>query len=163
MVRYNLRSNVDSHTVHGRPTRKDGVVIYERIFRNRSFCELKITRESHDLAKILLESNQNSNELSMNRKYEQWARWRVIWFWMLRWRSRWPKSIGHFEKYHNTLCLSLQNFCINKCFHFLLGLTMVPRENKSNTDLCKSLEDKQRDQKKRPKKPEYRPLKWIVV
>ena len=24
----------DSHTVHARPTRKDGVVIYERLFRN---------------------------------------------------------------------------------------------------------------------------------
>ena len=61
----------DSHTVRGRPTRKDGVVIYERIFRNGSFRELKIAKESHDLAKILLESNQKSNELSMNRKCEQ--------------------------------------------------------------------------------------------
>ena len=61
----------DSHTVRGRPTRKDGVVIYERIFRNGSFRELKIAKESHDLAKILIESNQKSNELSMNRKCEQ--------------------------------------------------------------------------------------------
>ena len=52
----------DSHT---------GVVIYERIFRKGSFRELKIAKESHDLAKILLESNQKSNELSMNRKCEQ--------------------------------------------------------------------------------------------
>ena len=36
----------DSHTVRGRPTRKDGVVIYERLFRNVSFCELKIAEES---------------------------------------------------------------------------------------------------------------------
>ena len=60
-----------SHTVRGRPTRKDGLVIYERIFRNGSFRELKIAKESHDLAKVLLESNQKSNELSMNRKCEQ--------------------------------------------------------------------------------------------
>ena len=53
----------DSHTVRGRPTRKDGVYyfIYERIFRNGSFRELKIAKESHDLAKILLETrNQMS-------------------------------------------------------------------------------------------------------
>ena len=49
----------------------DGVVIYERIFRNGPFCELKMSIESHDLAKILLQSNQKSNELSMNRKCEQ--------------------------------------------------------------------------------------------
>ena len=61
----------DPHTDRGRPTRKDGVVIYERIFRNGSFCELKIAKESQDFAKILLRSNQKSNELSMNRKYEQ--------------------------------------------------------------------------------------------
>ena len=61
----------DSHTVRGRPTRKDGVVIYERIFQNGSLRELKIAKESHDLAKILLESNQKSNELSTNRKCEQ--------------------------------------------------------------------------------------------
>ena len=36
----------DSHTVRGRPTRKDGVVICERLFRNVSFCELKIAKES---------------------------------------------------------------------------------------------------------------------
>ena len=37
----------DSHTVRGRPTRKDGVVIYERlVFRNVSFRELKIEKES---------------------------------------------------------------------------------------------------------------------
>ena len=35
----------DSHTVRGRPTRKDGVVIYERLFRNGSVRELKIAKE----------------------------------------------------------------------------------------------------------------------
>ena len=40
-------------------------------------------------------------------------------------------SIGHFEKYHNTLCFSPQ-ILHNHCFQFLLGLTMVPRENKNN-------------------------------
>ena len=39
--------------------------------------------------------------------------------------------IGHFGKYHNNLCLSPQ-ILHNHCFQFLLGLTMVPRENKSN-------------------------------
>ena len=35
----------DSHAVRGRPTRKDGVVIYERLFRNVSFRELKMAKE----------------------------------------------------------------------------------------------------------------------
>ena len=40
-------------------------------------------------------------------------------------------KIGHFEKYHNTLCLSPQ--ILHKyCFQFLLGLTIIPRENKNN-------------------------------
>ena len=40
-------------------------------------------------------------------------------------------SIGHFEKYHNTLCLSPQ-ILHEQCFQFLLGLTVVPGENKNN-------------------------------
>ena len=36
----------DSHTVRGRPTRKDDVVIYERLFQKVSFRELKIAKES---------------------------------------------------------------------------------------------------------------------
>ena len=36
----------DSHTVRGRPTREDGVVIYERLIRNGSFRELKMAKES---------------------------------------------------------------------------------------------------------------------
>ena len=36
----------DSHTIRGRPTQKDGVVIYERLFRNVSFRELKLAKES---------------------------------------------------------------------------------------------------------------------
>ena len=39
--------------------------------------------------------------------------------------------IGHFGKYHNTLCLSLQ-ILHKHCFQFLMGLTMVPREEKHN-------------------------------
>ena len=54
----------DSHTVRGRPTRKDGVVIYERLFRNGLFRELKIAK-SHDLAKFLLEPNQESNWMNV--------------------------------------------------------------------------------------------------
>ena len=39
------------------------------------------------------------------------------------------QGMGHFGKYHNTLFLSPQ---ILHCFQFLLGLTMVPRENQIN-------------------------------
>ena len=39
--------------------------------------------------------------------------------------------IGHFGKYHNILCLSAQ-ILHKHCFQFVLGLTMVPRENKNN-------------------------------
>ena len=41
-------------------------------------------------------------------------------------------SIGHFGKYHYTLCLSPQ-ILHKHCFQFLSGLTMAPRENKNNT------------------------------
>ena len=52
--------------------------------------------------------------------------------WRLRWTRKRPISrIGHFGKYHNTLCLSPQ-ILHKHCFQFLLGLTMVPRENKNN-------------------------------
>ena len=40
-------------------------------------------------------------------------------------------EIGHFGKYRTSLCLSPQIFH-KHCFQFLLGLTMVPRENKNN-------------------------------
>ena len=43
--------STDSHTVCCRPTRKDVLVIYERIFRNGPFRELKMAIESHDFAK----------------------------------------------------------------------------------------------------------------
>ena len=39
--------------------------------------------------------------------------------------------IGHFGKYHNTLCLS-PKILHKHCFQFLLGLTMVPRKNNNN-------------------------------
>ena len=39
--------------------------------------------------------------------------------------------IGHFAKYHDTLCLSPQ-ILHKHCFQFLLGLTLVPRENKDS-------------------------------
>ena len=38
---------------------------------------------------------------------------------------------GHFAKYHDTLCLSPQ-ILHKHCFQFLLGLTLVPRENKDS-------------------------------
>ena len=43
------------------------------VFRNGSLCELKIANESNDLAKVLLEPNQKSVELLMNRKCGQSA------------------------------------------------------------------------------------------
>ena len=43
----------------------------ERIFRNGSFRELKIAKESNDLANVSKESNQKSNELPVNGKYGQ--------------------------------------------------------------------------------------------
>ena len=46
----------------------------EHIFRNGSFHELKIAKESNDLAdltKVLPESYQKSNEFSVNRKCGQ--------------------------------------------------------------------------------------------
>ena len=39
--------------------------------------------------------------------------------------------IGHFGKYHNTFCLSPE-ILHKHCFQFLLGLTMVPKENENN-------------------------------
>ena len=40
-------------------------------------------------------------------------------------------SIGHFGKYHNTLCLSPQ-ILHQHCFQFLLGITMVLGGIKNN-------------------------------
>ena len=50
--------------------------------------------------------------------------------------------IGHFGKYHNTLCLSPQ-ILLKHCFCFLLGSLKVSRETGSNA-LCKIWGDKQR-------------------
>ena len=69
-VIFSTLEHTDPHTVHDRPTLKDGLC-NERIFRNGSFRELKIAKESNDLAKVSLESNQKSNELSANRKCGQ--------------------------------------------------------------------------------------------
>ena len=69
-VIFSTLKHTDPHTVRGRPTLKDGLC-NERIFRNGSFRELKIAKESNDLAKVSLESNQKSNELSVNRKCGQ--------------------------------------------------------------------------------------------
>ena len=43
------------------------------------------------------------------------------------------RGIGHFQKYHNSLCLSVK-ILHKHCFHFPLGPTMVPRENKNNAN-----------------------------
>ena len=61
------------HTVRGRSTQKDGVC-NEHIFRNGSFRKLKMAKESNDLAdlaKVVPESYQKSNEFSVNRKNRQ--------------------------------------------------------------------------------------------
>ena len=68
-----MLKHTDPHTVRGRSTQKDGVC-NEHIFQNGSFCELKIVKESNDLAdlaKLLPESYQKSNEFSVNRKCGQ--------------------------------------------------------------------------------------------
>ena len=68
-VIFSTRKNTDPHTVRGGSTQKD-----ERIFRKRSFRELKIAKESNDLAdlaKFLPESYQKSNKFSVNRKCGQ--------------------------------------------------------------------------------------------
>ena len=50
-VIFSTLKNTDLHTVRGRPTLKDGLC-NERIFRNGLFRELKIAKESNDLAKV---------------------------------------------------------------------------------------------------------------
>ena len=65
--------HTDPHTVRGRSTQKDGVC-NEHIFRNGSFHEIKIAKESNDLAdlaRVLPESYKKSNEFSVNRKCGQ--------------------------------------------------------------------------------------------
>ena len=54
-VIFSTLKHTDPYTVRGRPTLKDGLC-NERIFRNGSFRELKIAKESNDLAKVSLES-----------------------------------------------------------------------------------------------------------
>ena len=44
---------------------------------------------------------------------------------------KWISDIGHFQICHDTLCLSSQ-ILHRHCFHFLLGLAMVPRENEND-------------------------------
>jgi len=63
-------SKSDLHTIYDRFTLKDGV-INECVFRNGSICKLKKANESNDLAKVLLEPNQKSNELLMSRNCGQ--------------------------------------------------------------------------------------------
>ena len=69
-VIFSTLKHTDPYTVRGRPTLQDGLR-NEHIFRNGSFRELKIAKESNGLVKVSLESNQKSNELSMNRKCGQ--------------------------------------------------------------------------------------------
>ena len=69
-VIFSTLKHTDPQTVRGRPTLKDGVC-NERIFRNGSSRELKIAKESNDLANVSLESNQKSNELPVSRKCGQ--------------------------------------------------------------------------------------------
>ena len=52
-VIFSTLKHTDPHTVRGRPTLKDGLC-NERIFRNGLFRELKIAKESNDLAKVSL-------------------------------------------------------------------------------------------------------------
>ena len=68
-----MSKHTDPHTVRGRSTQKAGEC-NERIFRSGSFRELKIAKESNDLAdlaKVLPESYHKSIEFSVNRKCGQ--------------------------------------------------------------------------------------------
>ena len=65
-VIFSTRKHTDLHTVRGRSTLKYGLCN-----ENGSFREPKMAKESNDLAKVSLESNQKSNELSVNRKCGQ--------------------------------------------------------------------------------------------
>ena len=72
-VIFSTLKHTDPHTVRGRSTQKGGVC-NEHIFRKGSFRELKIAKESSDLAdlaKVVPESYQKSNEFSVNRKNRQ--------------------------------------------------------------------------------------------
>ena len=53
------------------------------------------------------------------------------------------RAIGHFRKYYNTLCLSLQ-ILHKHCFQLLLELIVVPRENKNNACM-QNLEGKNKE------------------
>ena len=50
-VIFSMLKHTDPRTVRGRSTQKDGVC-NEHIFRNGSFRELKIAKESNDLADL---------------------------------------------------------------------------------------------------------------
>ena len=65
-VIFSTLNHTDPHTVRGRSTQKDGVC-NEHIFRNGSFRELKIAKESSDLAKVLLDQNQIRNQMGYQR------------------------------------------------------------------------------------------------
>ena len=58
---FSTLKHIEPHTVRGRSTQKDGVCD-EHIFRNGLFRELKIAKESNDLADL-------ANEFSVNRKF----------------------------------------------------------------------------------------------
>ena len=72
-VIFSTLKHTDPYNVRGRSTQKDGVC-NEHIIQNGSFHELKIAKESNDLAdlaKVVPESYQKSNEFSVNRKNRQ--------------------------------------------------------------------------------------------
>ena len=68
-VIFSTLKHINPHTVRGRPTQKDGVC-NEHIFRNGLLRELKIAKESNDLADLAKVVPQ-SNEFSVNRKNRQ--------------------------------------------------------------------------------------------
>ena len=51
------------------------------------------------------------------------------------------QGIGHFQRYHSTVCP--YKIFLKHCLHFFLGLTLVPGENKVDT-YAKFWRDKQR-------------------
>ena len=53
----------------------------------------------------------------------------LIMIMMMNMKTRTMKitTIGHFAKYHNTICLSFQ-ILHKHCYHFLLAVAIFPRE-----------------------------------
>ena len=62
----------------------------------------------------------------------------LLWLHSKSFVSKYQSKIGHFQKYHNTLCLS-SRILHNYCFYVSLGIIVSPRR-KQKQCLCKILD-----------------------